>query len=317
MFDDPETTMIALASLGAFAAVMIFTIPCLARDNRSSRMKSVTRHREAMVDTQRDELAKMSQLRRSTAQVNLIKNLLGRFKLENMTSSKELKLKLSSAGWRHPSARIIFVFTRLSVAVGAALSVFIFLSISAQFNYPISVQFLLAGACGGGGFFFPDLIMKNAIQNRQHAMTAAFPDTLDLLVICVEAGLSIEGAFARVTEEIAEGSPILSQEFGLTSAELAYLGDRSKAYANLSDRTGLPSAKALATSLIQSEKYGTPVATALRVLAQESRDERMSKAERKAGALPAQLTVPMIIFFLPALFLVIIGPAVLRVMELD
>ncbi len=317
MFDDPETLMVVLASLGAFAAIMVLALPFLSRDNRSSRMKSVSRHRQVMADTQRDELAKMSQIRKPSAHVNIIKNLLGRFKLQNMTSSRELKLKLASAGWRHPSARVVFVFARLSVAVGAALSVFIFLSISAQFNYPLSVQFLLAGACGAGGFFFPDLLLKNAIQNRQHAMTLAFPDTLDLLVICVEAGLSIEGAFARVTEEIAENAPILSQEFGLTSAELAYLGDRTKAYANLADRTGLPAAKALSTSLIQSEKYGTPVATALRVLAQESRDDRMSKAEKKAGALPAQLTVPMIIFFLPALFLVIIGPAVLRVMELE
>ena len=317
MFDDPETAMVTLASLGAFAAIMIMALPFLARDNRSSRMKSVSRHRQVMADTQRDELAKTSQLRKPSVRVDFIKNLLGRFKLANMTSSRDLKNKLAAAGWRHPSAAVFFVFTRLTVAVGAALSVFIFLSISAQFSYPISVQFVLAGACGGGGFFFPDLLLKNTVKKRQHAMTLAFPDTLDLLVICVEAGLSIEGAFSRVTEEIAEGAPILSQEFGLTSAELAYLGDRSKAYANFAERTGLPSAKALSTSLIQSEKYGTPVATALKVLAQENRNDRMAKAEKKAGALPAQLTVPMIIFFLPALFLVIIGPAVLKVMDLE
>jgi tight adherence protein C len=147
-------------------------------------------------------------------------------------------------------------------------------------------------------------------------MTATFPDMLDLLVICVEAGLSIEAAFTRVTEEIADSSPVLAEEIGLTSAELTFLGDRSKAYANLSARTGLPAAKSLATALIQSERYGTPVSVALKVLAQENRDDRMAKAEKKAGALPAQLTVPMIVFFLPVLFLVIIGPAIIQMMKM-
>jgi tight adherence protein C len=318
MFDNPETVIITLTSLGAFAVVLIAVLPFLARDQRSDRMKTVSQHRSGLVQMQRDELAKLTQLRKTrTAQVDIIKNLLERFKLENMTASKDLKNKLTAAGWRHQSAPVMFVASRLVCAVIAAFGVFIFLSVSQKFSYPLMIQFLLAGGAGGGGFFLPDLLVRNAMQNRQHVIGRGFPDALDLLVICVEAGLSIEGAFARVTEEIADGSPVLSQEFGLTSAELAYLGDRGKAYANLADRTGLPAAKALATALIQSEKYGTPVSTALKVLAQESRDDRMAKAEKKAGALPAQLTVPMIVFFLPALFLVIIGPAIIRVLHLD
>jgi tight adherence protein C len=144
-------------------------------------------------------------------------------------------------------------------------------------------------------------------------MQLNFPDALDLLVISSEAGLSIEAAFHRVTGEIEESSPALSEEFGLTTAELSFLGDRRRAYTNFADRTGLPSAKALAVTLLQSEKYGTSISNALKVLSQENRDERMSRAERKAASLPAQLTVPMIVFFLPVLFVVIMGPAGLKI----
>ena len=143
-------------------------------------------------------------------------------------------------------------------------------------------------------------------------MRLAFPDAIDLLVICVQAGLSIEAAFARVTEEISSTSEALSQEISLTAAELAFLGDRHKAYENFAERTGLEGAKSLGTALSQADKYGTPVGIALKVLAEESRNERMSRAETKAARLPAQLTVPMIMFFLPVLFIVIIGPAVLQ-----
>jgi len=144
-------------------------------------------------------------------------------------------------------------------------------------------------------------------------MTDVFPDVLDLMVICVEAGLGIEQAFARVSEEIVDSSPVLAQEIGILGAELAYLGDRRKAFENFALRTGLPAAKSLATTLIQSEQYGTPVGVAVQVLAKEKRHDRMSQAEKKAASLPAKLTVPMIIFFLPVLFIVVIGPAVIQI----
>jgi tight adherence protein C len=178
-------------------------------------------------------------------------------------------------------------------------------------SFPVLLMVMAAAAVIG--FFFPNIIVSNAIQKRQQELTRSFPDALDLLVICVEAGLSIEAAFSRVADEIAEACPPLAEELGLTTAELAFLGDRRQAFENLSDRTGLEGTKSLATSLIQAEKYGTPVALALRVLSQENREARMSKAEKKAGALPAQLTVPMILFFLPALFVVLIGPAIIQV----
>ena len=162
------------------------------------------------------------------------------------------------------------------------------------------------------GFKLPDVLLKNAALKRQEEMRLAYPDALDLLVICVNAGLSIEAAFSRVTEEVAESSVALSQEIGLTSAELLFLGDRSKAYVNLAERTGLPAIKSLVIALSQADKYGTPVSVALKILSDESRNDRMAIAEQKGAALPAKLTVPMILFFLPALFLVIIGPAVIQ-----
>ena len=170
---------------------------------------------------------------------------------------------------------------------------------------------MFSGLGGVVGFFLPKILISNKVQNRQEQMTASFPDALDLLLICVESGLGIEMAFSKVTEEIMENHPILASEIGLTSAELAFLGDRRQAYENFALRTGMDVAKSLSTTLIQSEQYGTPVGTALKVLAQEKRDERMSAAEKKAAALPAKLTVPMIIFFLPVLFIVVIGPAAL------
>ena len=152
------------------------------------------------------------------------------------------------------------------------------------------------------------------IQKRQQAVSRSFPDALDLLLICVESGMSIEAAFNKVAEEIGTQSIEMAEELMLTTAELSYLQDRRLAYENLGKRTGLPGVKAVVTSLIQSERYGTPLGTALRVMAQENRDMRMQAAEKKAAGLPPKLTVPMILFFLPVLFVVILGPAAIRMM---
>jgi len=163
----------------------------------------------------------------------------------------------------------------------------------------------------------PNLYLKNKIQHRQTSIKRAFPDALDLLLICVESGMSIEAAFRKVSEEVGTQSVALAEEFTLTTAELSYLPDRRQAYENLAQRTGLEGVKAVCLALQQSERYGTPLATTLRVLAQENRDMRMSEAEKKAAGLPPKLTVPMILFFLPVLFVVILGPAAIRVMAIN
>jgi tight adherence protein C len=160
------------------------------------------------------------------------------------------------------------------------------------------------------------MFLSNLIQRRQESIKNAFPDALDLLLICVQSGMSVEAAFQKVAKECGAQSIELAEELSLTTAELSYLPDRRQAYENLGTRTGLPGVKAVATALIQAERYGTPVGQALRVMAKENRDQRMSDAEKKAAALPPKLTVPMIVFFLPVLFVVIIGPAIIQVQKL-
>jgi tight adherence protein C len=167
------------------------------------------------------------------------------------------------------------------------------------------------------GMLSPNLFLRNQIQRRQASIKRAFPDALDLLLICVESGMAIEPSFRKVSEEIGTQSIPLVEELALTTAELSFLPDRRQAYENLARRTGLEGVKAVCLALQQAERYGTPLGTTMRVLAQENRDMRMSEAEKKAAGLPPKLTVPMILFFLPVLFVVILGPAAIRVMELQ
>jgi tight adherence protein C len=162
----------------------------------------------------------------------------------------------------------------------------------------------------------PLMLLKNKIQRRQLSIRRAFPDTLDLLLICVESGMSIEAAFRKVSDEVGTQSVALAEELTLTTAELSYLPDRRQAYENLAKRIDLDGVRSVCMALQQSERYGTPLATMLRVMAQENRDMRMSEAEKKAAGLPPKLTVPMILFFLPVLFIVILGPAAIKVMAL-
>jgi len=174
------------------------------------------------------------------------------------------------------------------------------------------MQFAVPFGAFAVGYYLPTILLRNLIERRQLSITRAFPDALDLLLICVESGMSVEAGFSRVAAEVGTQSPELAEEMALTTAELSFLPDRSQAYENLAIRTDLPGVKAVTTSLIQAERYGTPVGTALRVMAEENRSMRMQAAEKKAAALPAQLTVPMIVFFLPVLFMVILGPAAIR-----
>jgi tight adherence protein C len=167
------------------------------------------------------------------------------------------------------------------------------------------------------GFYLPNMFLRNLIQRRQQSIKSAFPDALDMLLICVQAGMSIEAAFGKVSKEIGIQSLELAEELSLTTAELSYLQERRQAYENLGVRTGIPGIRAVSTALIQAERYGTPVSQALRVMAKENREMRMAEAEKKAAALPPKLTVPMIVFFLPVLFIVILGPAAIQVLKLN
>jgi tight adherence protein C len=197
----------------------------------------------------------------------------------------------------------------------ALAAVYVFVII--QLDRPLAIKLAIVLGTAYLGYYLPWLYVKNQTTKRQTAIRRAWPDALDLLLLCVECGMSIESAFRKVAEEIGSQCPELAEELSLATAELSYLPDRRKAYENLGDRTGLDAVKGVVTSLIQSEKYGTPLSHSLRVLAQENRDIRMSEAEKKAASLPPKLTVPMIIFFLPVLFAVIITPAAIQIMGIS
>jgi len=313
---DMPTLILWLLVAGAVIAVVVWGLTFVVGGKRSKRIKSViSRHRGEMSQRQAESLNRPSAMRQGKggAKADLAEKLLGVLKLQNLLFSDDIRNDLAAAGIRGRNAVAIYIASRIIGAFGGFVLTLILVGLMKKFPYPDFMRFVFAGGGAVVGFYLPRLLLQNTITKRQQAMTESFPDALDLLLICVESGLSVEMAFQRVTEEIMDGAPILAQEMGLTSAELAYLGDRRLAYTNFSKRTGLPAAKSLATTLIQSEQYGTPVGQALNVLAKEKRDERMSAAEKKAASLPAKLTVPMIIFFLPVLFIVVIGPAALQI----
>ncbi len=302
--------------LGGVISALVFGLSFLKGGKKTKRIKAVvSRHRSNLSRMQMENLQKTSAIRQQTTKphVELFNKILNAVNLQHILTAKDVRNELAQAGLRGRTVVAAYYSTRLLVGLGCGIGALVYIGLMDEFPYPNFVKFIFAAVGAVAGFYMPKLLLANTITKRQDEMTEAFPDTLDLMVICVEAGLGVEGAFARVTEEIADTSPILAQEFGLLSAELAYLGDRRQAFENFSNRTGMASAKALSTTLIQSEQYGTPVGVALQVLAQEKRDDRMSQAEKKAAALPAKLTVPMIIFFLPVLFIVVIGPAAMRI----
>lgn len=316
MFGIPVPTLIVwMAVLATVATVVGLALPFLMGDGTSKRVKQVATRRQELSRQQMAEMeSKGSAIRNRKAQTKaeVMKKILHVLKLDEALSSKELKESLSQAGYRSQNALVIFTFTRFAMAIGSFVLAVIILSAWKNFPYPVHIKALLMGVGALIGFYLPKIMVTNTAQKRQVELNKGFADALDLMVICVEGGLSVEGAFDRVTNEIGDKSPALAQEFGLTSAELAYLGNRHKAYMNFADRTGLPAIKSLATTLIQSEKYGTPVGQALKVLSQERREARMAAAEQKGASLPAKLTVPMILFFLPPLFMVVIGPAAIK-----
>lgn len=304
-----STLIIAIAAIAAFAAVLAVGLPLASRDQSAARLKAIASRRHDLAAKQRNAL------RSNGRRVELMKAVLGRLDLHESVQAKSLKARLAQAGWRHPSAAVTYIFARVALPV-AALAVGVGYAATLFAHSPMATRALIVLGATIIGLTLPPLLLTNAVQKRQMAVARAFPDALDLLVICVEAGLSVEASLGRVTDEMIEGAPQLAEEIGLTAAELAFLADRRQAWDNLAERTGLPQVKSLATALVQSEKYGTPVGQALKVLAQENRESRMAAAEKKAAALPAKLTVPMIVFFLPVLFMVIAGPAAIQVMAM-
>ena len=312
-----RTITALFAGLAAAATVLTLAMPFVFVDPLDKRMRAVALEREKIRQRERERLAQEGQkakLRQTPKQY--IQTIVERFNLTKWVGQEEARLKLIQAGYRGQAPYVTYLFFRMLTPVACFLFALLYLFVILKLDQPAMIKL---GACIGAayvGMQLPLMLLKNKIQRRQLSIKRAFPDTLDLLLICVESGMSIEAAFRKVSDEIGTQSVALAEELTLTTAELSYLPDRRQAYENLAKRIDLDGVKSVCMALQQSERYGTPLATMLRVMAQENRDMRMSEAEKKAAGLPPKLTVPMILFFLPVLFIVILGPAAIKVMAL-
>ena len=292
-------------------------LPLLSNDRLGSRMKYVAGERDRLRAERIAQLAQdQRQAKLRTEPKSFMKGVVERLNLRKALETESTRERLKMAGMRGQAPVVAFLFFRAIMPIVTFALTFFYLFFWDKHN--LAPLLRLALSIGGAyvGFYLPNIFIHNLIQRRQKSIKRVFPDALDLLLICVQAGMSVESAMNKVSNEIGSRSSELAEEFGLTTAELSYLQERRQAYENLGKRTGLSVVKAVGTSLIQAERYGTAIGQALRVLAKESRDMRMAEAERKAAALPPKLTVPMILFFLPVLFIVILGPAFIQVMAI-
>ena len=316
MFMRPQFVVTVLAAVATFATVLTLALPLLSRDRTQQRMRVMATERDKMRAARLADFAKEGPSRLRHANKGFMQQIVDRLNLRKAFESDEIKNKLKMAGMRGQAPLVAYMFFRLVMPIIVMIVAFFYVFWVAKLAYPPLVKDGMAIGAGYLGFYLPNMFVENLVQRRQQAIGQSFPDALDMLLICVQAGMSIEAAFGKVAKEVASQSLELAEEFSLTTAELSYLQDRRQAFDNLGKRTGVTVIKAVATALIQAERYGTPVSQALRVMAKESRDMRMSEAEKKAAALPPKLTVPMIVFFLPVLFIVILGPAALQVLKM-
>ena len=304
-----------LVALAAIATVYSLVEPFLVKDKLAERMKGVADYRERLRQQQRESFNKRAGLRNTPK--GILKEISDNLSMFEVFDANEARKTLMQAGFRGERPIAVFMAARLGMPFVAALltAFYVYILNGMELDNFGRLLAVLFGFLAGS--YLRVCYVQTIKGKRLQAMSRAWPDALDLLLICVESGMSIEMSFQKVSAEVGSNSPELAEELGLTVAELSYLQERRQAYVNLADRTGLESVKAIATALIQSEKYGTPLGQSLRVLAQESREARMQEAEKKAAALPPKLTVPMIGFFLPVLFAVILGPAILGIMGIE
>ncbi|MCW2314642.1 tight adherence protein C [Rhodoblastus acidophilus] len=312
---DPRSVVALFIGVVTVASLLVIAMPYLEGDNLDERMKSVAVERERIRAREREKMMAKTPgkqgLRHSSK--TYMKDIVERFSLSKWLATEEAKASLARAGFRGPQAEIGFLFFRLVTPIGLTLVGSLYAFVVLQLDMAFLQKFAVVVGLLYVGLKAPEIYLSNTIQKRQHEMRRAFPDALDLLLICVESGMSVEHGFRRVSQEIGVRSIALAEEFTLTTAELSYLPDRRTAYDNFYQRTGLDDVKNVVTSLVQAEKYGTPLGAALRTVSQEARDNRMMEAEKKAASLPPKLTVPMILCFLPVLFAVIMTPAVMQV----
>jgi tight adherence protein C len=308
----PESMFVAIAASVAFFVVLAVWYALLETNPMERRARMLTDRRNEL----RGQLTRVSRRtsRRQDSLSMMRRAVTALHMLQNQQGAR-LQEKLAQAGMRSRDSLVVFTFFKLAMPIGLGALAFLWVYLLQVGDLAPPMRLLVITGAAVLGFFAPDLYVSNAVTKRQKSIQKALPDGLDLMVICAESGLALDAALERVANELGGACPELAEELSLTSVELGFLPDRRQALLNLSKRTALPSIRGVVNTLVQTEKYGTPLSQSLRVLANEYRDQRMLRAEEKAARLPATLTVPMIIFILPTLFIVLIGPAVIQVMD--
>jgi tight adherence protein C len=306
-----EDAIVAMAGLAALFTVLAVWHGLLVRDPLRARIKELAQRREALMSDIKSPRQHGQRLR----SIGLMHQVVKRLKLLRSAKTGKIADRLAQAGWRSKDAVVVYLFVRVCLPIVlAAVAVFSVYVLEA-YNLPPMGRLGAVLASIVVGFYVSAIVVKNAVDKRRDKLRKGLPDALDLLVICAEAGLSLDSGLRRVAKEMTRAHPEIADELGLTAVELGFVPDRRQALKNLTKRTDLASIRGVVNTLSQSERYGTPLAQSLRVLAAEFRNERMMRAEEKAARLPAILTVPMILFVLPPLFVVLLGPGILRFVD--
>ncbi len=307
-----EDVLAMMAGIAAFVSFLMIWNALLVKDTLPDRIKNLEKRRTKL----RDDLVNQTRQRSHLiSRDNFMHSIVKKLQLMKGEKARNISARLAQAGWRSKDSLVTYLFARTILpAIFGALGALYFLGTN-PFDWPPTGGMAAAVASALFGYALPGIMLKNTKSKRYTSMRKSLPDALDLLVICTEAGLNLDSGLDRVCREISNASPELSDELGLTAIELGFLPDRKDAMMNLAQRVDFQAMTTLVNTLLQTEKYGTPLAAALRVLAAEMRNERLMKAEEKAARLPAIMTIPMIIFILPSLFIVLIGPAVLKAID--
>jgi tight adherence protein C len=299
-----------LSAVATFAVLLALYAATTVKDPMAKRVKALNERREQLKAGIVASTNKRKKITNRNQAADKVRGILTQFKMLQDDQLKKTQTKLMQAGIRTKDLAFFIIFARFVLPVvigGVAVLLLYILGLEPQWS-AVRRYMTVAGLLVGS-YKAPDIWLKNKVTKRSHAIRKGLPDALDLLVICAEAGLTVDAAFSRVSRELGKAYPELGDEFGLTAIELGFLNERRQAFENLAQRVDLEAVRGVVTTMIQTEKYGTPLASALRVLSAEFRHERMMRAEEKAARLPAIMTVPLILFILPTLFVVILGPA--------
>ena len=299
-----------LSAVATFAVLLAIYAATTVKDPMARRVKALNERREQLKAGIVASTNRRKKLTNRNQAADNVRQLLSQFKMLQDDQVQKAQIRLMQAGIRTKDLAFFIIFARFVLPVVIGITAVIMLYVMNYFpDWSWFRRYVTVAGLLVGSYKAPDIWLKNKVQKRSHAIRKGLPDALDLLVICAEAGLTVDSAFNRVSKELGKAYPELGDEFGLTAIELGFLNERRQAFENLAQRVDLEAVRGVVTTMIQTEKYGTPLASALRVLSAEFRHQRMMRAEEKAARLPAIMTVPLILFILPTLFVVILGPA--------